>query len=358
MSAPARGAVRALLEDLVSTHSPSGSEEAACRVLVEHLSDWGLPVWRDEVGNVLAEAGGDGPHLVLLGHIDTVPGELPVHWEDETLWGRGAVDAKGPLAAHAAALASLPSSGPRVTFVAAVGEEATSPGARHLCQALSPEALVIAEPTGLDAVGLGYKGCLKADLVSEAEPAHAGADVPTASERLLEAIARLTTWTENPARDPGFSHHTLRVLHLEHTRSGLIDVARARLDLRLPGEVPARGTLDACLPRGVQLSIDEALPAVRSQPTDPMASALRASLLARGHEPRQVVKTGSSDWNVVASHWRCPAAAYGPGDASLDHTPHERISLDEVIEAAAVLAGAVGGLEKRIERSARATRGT
>src|SRR5216683_6349839 len=85
----------------------------------------------DEAGNAVGEIG-DGPrHVVLLGHIDTVPGEIPVHVEGDELVGRGAVDAKGPLAAFVAA-ASQPVVGVRVTVVGAVEEESpTSAGARH-----------------------------------------------------------------------------------------------------------------------------------------------------------------------------------------------------------------------------------
>jgi len=50
------------------------------------------------------------------------------------------------------------------------------------------------------------------------------------------------------------------------------------------------------------------------------------------------VKLGSSDMGVVGPVWRCPIVAYGPGDASLDHTPEERIALDEYLTAVRILA--------------------
>lgn len=352
---PDRAAVRALLDDVVRAYSPSGEEAGAAVVVVEHLAAWGLDVRTDGVGNVVAHGGGDGPHVVLLGHLDTVPGELPVRWQGDTLWGRGTVDAKGPLVAHAAALAALGDEGPRVTLVGAVGEEATSPGAHHLASRLRPDALVIAEPTGLATVGLGYKGCLKGTLTARATPAHPGSGHPTASERLVAAIEALTAWTGNPGRDPGFGERTLRVVALESEHTADVDLARARIDLRLPGPVPAPGTLEGHLGEGVSLDVDEALGAVQVDRRDPVATALRSALLARGHEPRSVVKTGSSDWNVVAPHWACPGAAYGPGDSALDHTPDEHVALDEVVEAAAVLSGALRVMEKRWARAAALT---
>jgi [amino group carrier protein]-lysine/ornithine hydrolase len=62
-----------------------------------------------------------------------------------------------------------------------------------------------------------------------------------------------------------------------------------------------------------------------------------AAIRAAGGEPRFVVKTGTSDLNVVATTWRCPLLAYGPGDASLDHTPIEHISLSEFDRAVTIL---------------------
>jgi LysW-gamma-L-lysine carboxypeptidase len=53
--------------------------------------------------------------------------------------------------------------------------------------------------------------------------------------------------------------------------------------------------------------------------------------------PKFKVKTGTSDMNVLAPHWRCPVVAYGPGDSALDHTPHEHISVQEYQQAIAVL---------------------
>jgi len=50
-----------------------------------------------------------------------------------------------------------------------------------------------------------------------------------------------------------------------------------------------------------------------------------------------VLKTGTSDMNVVGPAWGCPIVAYGPGDSSLDHTPHEHLPLDEYWQAVQVL---------------------
>lgn len=344
-------AVADLLEDLVTTPSPSGQENNAAQVLVDHLTTWGLDPWIDEVGNVhVARGPEEAPAVLLLGHIDTVPGQPPVRWDDGVLWGRGTVDAKGPLVAHAAALARLEDPQLRVELVAAVGEETDSRGARHLVETHPPpEAVVIAEPTGLDTVGLGYKGCLRGQLIATARPSHPGAGDPTASETLVEAIDALTAWTGNPGRDPGFDQTTLRVTDLSTGIGTDQETARAGIDLRLPGPVPETEKLQACLPTGVELVVEEAVPAVRVSPRDPVATSLRAAMAEEGTRSRQAVKTGTSDWNVIGQAWQTPTAAYGPGDAELDHTPDEHVGLSEVLQGAAILERALGHLPGHLD---------
>src|SRR5512133_3632518 len=114
-----------LLIDLVRQYSPSEQETPAVRCLVDWMQGQGFHAWVDEVGNACGQRGpDDAPHtLLLLGHIDTVPGEIPVRVEDGILYGRGSVDAKGPLCAfaEAAAQATLPE-GWRVIVIGAVEE--------------------------------------------------------------------------------------------------------------------------------------------------------------------------------------------------------------------------------------------
>lgn len=343
-----------LLEALVRAYSPSGQEAEAGKVLVDHLDQLGLTAYRDAAGNAIARGGSTGeaaPTILLLGHIDTVPGELDVAWEGDRLTGRGTVDAKGPLTAHALALAALDEDLPaRVVLAGAVGEEATSRGARHLIDTLDPpDALLIAEPTGVSTVGLGYKGRVVGHLETVAEPAHAGAPDATASERLLDGIDALTAWTGNPDRDVGVDATTLRIVGLDTHHGTDVETASARVDLRLPGEVPEAAELAKTLPSGVELDVDEAVPAVRADPRNPVATALRGALTSAGIDHRAAVKTGTSDWNHAHAAWRCPGVAYGPGDPTLDHTPHEAIALDEVETASRVLEAAIEQLARRLD---------
>jgi LysW-gamma-L-lysine carboxypeptidase len=336
-------AASGLLEPLVRTPSPSGEEDQAAELLVDHLRRWGLTAYRDDVGNVLAQnpnADSTSPTVLLVGHLDTVPGRIDVRWEGSTLHGRGSVDAKGPLVAHALALATLPADTDLdVHLVAAVGEEATSRGARHIREVLpEPAAYLIAEPTGLSTVGLGYKGRMLADVTVQARPTHPGEPTPTAPERLLDVIDDLTSRTGNPDRDVSFDETTLRVTELASVREAEAERARATIDLRFPDTVPDGAAVVSRL-ADVGIEVRGAVSGVRADPRNPLATAMRGTLRNNDREPSASVKTGTSDWNVLAERWSCPAIAYGPGEAELDHSPDERIDVTEVAEAAQLLRG-------------------
>jgi LysW-gamma-L-lysine carboxypeptidase len=309
----------------------------------------------DAAGNGVAHrgapAGEAGTHIVLLGHIDTVPGHIPVRIEDGVLHGRGSVDAKGPLAAMlvGAANAEIPA-GVRVTVAGAVGEETPdSPGARFLAGQLRPDACIIGEPSGWDGVTLGYKGRLIGRLTCERSCAHtAGPGLSAADEvvawwsRVLAEICQFNT-----GRDRVFDRIQATVRGLSSGSDGLEDSARIEVGFRLPpglhpDELAARVDLLAgpdctALWRGQEF-------AHASDRNDPVVRAVSNAIRAHGGTPRPKLKTGTSDMNVVATIWQCPIAAYGPGDSSLDHTPEERLDIPDYFASIAVLKRVVESL--------------
>ena len=70
----------------------------------------------------------------------------------------------------------------------------------------------------------------------------------------------------------------------------------------------------------------------------PLVPPFLRAIRAKGGTPRFTLKLGTSDMTVVGPVWQCPIVAYGPGDAALDHTPEERIVVDEYLRAVRVLA--------------------
>ncbi len=341
-----------LLETLLRIPSPSGQEEAAARFLVEQMRSYGWEAFVDAAGNAVGLAGATGPLVALLGHIDTVPGAIPVRIEAGRLYGRGAVDAKGPLAAFIAATRRAELSGRlrcRVVVIGATEEEAASSrGAHYARERYAPAFCVIGEPSGWDRVTLGYKGRLLVHYRLEQPSAHSAGELPAAPEvmvafwRAVEAHCA----AYNAGRERLFDQLIPSLRRVASGGDGLSDWVEATVGLRLPeGVDPAAlaETLGA-LAGGATLHFEGACPAFRSPRTTPLAGAFVRAIRGQGGQPGFLHKTGTADMNVVGPAWGCPIVAYGPGDSRLDHTPDEHLDLDEYRRAITVLTEVLAGL--------------
>ena len=198
-----------LLRGLVAIPSLSGDERAAVEYLCAAMAGLGFAASIDGAGNAVG-AIGDGPaEIVLLGHIDTVPGHIPVRIEDGVLHGRGSVDAKGSLATFvcaAARAADAGLAGLKLTVIGAVDEEGASAGAYHVVDRYRPAFALIGEPSGWDAVVLGYRGSMSGTYALRQPGMHSGAPVPTAPQVAVDFWNRVTRHTDesNAGRDGDF----------------------------------------------------------------------------------------------------------------------------------------------------------
>ncbi len=345
-------AIRAeqLLRDLVSIASPSCHEAEASACLADWMraNDYDR-AYVDEVGNAVGIIG-DGPREVaLLGHIDTFPGFPTVRREGRLLYGRGAVDAKGPLCTFAVAArqATLPDD-IRVVVIGAVEEEAaTSRGARHVLDRLQPDFCVIGEPSHWDRITLGYKGRLLLDWRWEGGLAHSAGDAPSPAERALDywGLVKAQSDQHNQGIDSIFARLDASLRDINTWQVGVNGVAEMTIGLRLPpGVSPA--CLEEQLPPadGASLTARGAERAYTGDRNSELSRQFRRAIRAAGGVPRFLYKTGTSDMNVVGPHWNCPILAYGPGDSALDHTPNEHIDLDEYLQAIDVLSAVLESL--------------
>jgi LysW-gamma-L-lysine carboxypeptidase len=144
-----------LVQKMVEFYSPTGSEKQLIDFLITWANNHGFHAYKDEVGNFIATKG-KGREILLVGHVDTVPGVIPVKIEQNQLYGRGAVDAKGSLSCFLET-AALCKTG-KITIVGAVDEEGFSKGAKHILRKYRPECIIIGEPSGWNGITLGYKG--------------------------------------------------------------------------------------------------------------------------------------------------------------------------------------------------------
>ena len=393
-----RTEAESLLARLVEIPSFSGDEVEASNYLAAAMGSLGYDRYEvDAAGNAVGELGAKDAArtVVLLGHIDTVYGDIPVRVENRAegpvLFGRGSVDAKGPLATFATAAARLGSDWAnrndiRIVVVGAVEEEAaTSKGARFIRNRFNgsdeptPDFCVIGEPSGTTRVTLFYKGRILLEMNGAQPMMHSAGPNPGVAttavdlwnwisaycdcfnrdkvktfDQLLPSLRELRTWTDEAMRDCVWTKIGIR-LPLGFQADDFLTELWQWVGERLatPAAAPSppfvEGTDGAAQAYRfgddaleMAFSVHGYEPAWRSSRNSPLVRGFLAAIREHSDErPRFVSKSGTSDMNVVGPAWQCPIAAYGPGDSNLDHTPNEHINLDEYWRAVLILEAAL-----------------
>ena len=341
-------------------------EGAAATLAAEWLQGWGLDVRTHEVApgrwNVVARLDGDGPTLMLNGHLDTVgvegmtvpPFEAVI--DGGRLLGRGSCDMKAGIAAMLAATARLAASGPRpnllVTLVA--DEEHASLGTSALVEAGERADLaVVTEPTGL-AVMPAHKGFVWVRARFRGRAAH-GSRPELGVDAIRHAALYLAALEGYAAELAGGSAHPLlgrRSFHAGTIQGGSAgsvypDACELLLERRtMPGERPEdvvsefRRVLEALGAREPTLSAELDMPLERPgtevSQDSPLVQGLLRAAGARG--ARRAVE-GMSAWVDAAllNEAGTPAVCYGPGSIEQAHTADEWIEIEQIGVCADVL---------------------
>jgi len=280
----------------------------------------------------------------LLGHIDTVPGIIPVRVDGDILHGRGTVDAKGPMATFMVAAArAAREANVRIIVVGAVEEEAaTSKGAYYAATQYQPDYGIIGEPSAWNRVTLGYKGRLLIDYNREREMSHTAGEARGVCEHAVDYWGKVSAYAKafNADKKGRFATLDPSLRSINSSGDGLVERVAMNIGLRLPLGLDIDELTRMALetwPQGAQVSVRGRETPYRGEKRTPLTSAFLASIRAEGGRPAFVTKTGTSDMNVLGPRWGCPMVAYGPGDSILDHTPDEHIHLSEYLTAIRVL---------------------
>jgi acetylornithine deacetylase len=321
-------------------------------LLVETLRTHDIAPTVDNAGNTLATKSGteddSGPHVVLNTHIDTVPPHIPFRREGDIVYGRGACDAKGPLAALLNAfLASEPSRG-RLTLAITPDEETLSTGAAALD--VDGDLYIVGEPTGLD-ICSAAKGRFEGTITIDGENAHAaepdaGVNAVAATESVLSALQTFDT-----ERGPGDHHHlgaptlTPTVIRGGDAVNQIPDTCTIALDRRSVPPETADGferALNEQLAEHADVSCEFAL-------TDRQTPFLEAFATA---EDSELVKTlraaGGGDVRpftaaTEASYFApTPTIVFGPGvladeEGAVAHADRECVSRSEIKRAGEII---------------------
>ena len=343
------------LDALVSTPSPSRHEQKVALLCERYLKQFSFEkVWIDKAGNAVAtnyaHKKGDSPDLLLFGHMDTIADPLPYRHDGGKIYGRGAVDAKSPLAALLTAGAEADT--PLKLMVAGVTEEeiTTSKGTRHLLTQAKPKMAINGEPSGTNGITIAYKGRLVLACRTQGKALHAG----MASENPIERTFEF--YTKARAAFPPRGKFDSVIINLTNIHAGSAEAINVVpenmdfvLDVRLPPSIKNASVVRkfrSLAPQNVSLSVQESISGVETDTNHPLCRAMVSSMRDLALAPRYVKKSGSADMNIT-SRAGIPTIAYGPGDSSLDHTPNEVIDIADYKRAIAVLKGAVKGLGKR-----------
>ncbi|MFI9720166.1 [LysW]-lysine hydrolase [Streptomyces sp. NPDC052396] len=330
-----------LLRRMVEIPSPSGQEAELAAFLARELPEWGFTAQLDEVGNVIARRGApEGPVIMLIGHMDTVPDQLPVRQEGTVLHGRGTVDAKGPLATMICAAAAAETAGVQLVVAGVTEEETFGRGATHLARTQRADVAIVGEPNGWSGVGIGYKGRVVVRYDVSRPAVHTASPAEKASEAAIAFWNRVADYCErNSPSERAFERPIPTLVEM----GGTIEEARLTVAVRTP---PGFDLADFERFLGeaagdAVLKIDDRTPPVRVDHRGPAVRALCAGIRARGARPVLKLKTGTADLNILEPAWQVPMAVYGPGDSSLDHTSREHIDLTEYATAIDVLRDAL-----------------
>lgn len=320
-----------LARQLIDIDSTTGREGAVAAVLASYLRERGYGVLEQPLDdgrtNVIAAAG--EPRVVFSTHFDCVPPFFPSRIEDGLLYGRGACDAKGILAAQVAAAERMRAAGEtRVGLVFVAGEERGSDGARAANRIASQSRFLInGEPTD-NRLGAATRGVYRARITAAGRAAHSGYPElgESAIETLLDVLLALRTapWPDDALL--GRTHYTVGLMSGGVAPNVIPPAAEAELTFRSVGDHEAiRQVLVAAVAGRAEVSDVLHVPPVRLETRPGFETA---------------VFSYTTDIPFLPA-WGTPLLL-GPGSIHVAHTDREHVriaELDEAVERYVALAG-------------------
>lgn len=363
---------RRLLGTLISAPSahPPGDTGEIARLCVEAIGGQGWQIDlvspRRGADSVILTRGSGGPNLLFLAHLDTVSPDPQgwhgnpylAHEEDGRIYGLGAAKAKGQVAillelARLLSAAGLPRRGRIDIALVAAAESLGDDGTVYLRKTgrLTPDRLVVCQPTGLDLV-TAESGVLWVALEAFGRAAHAARpDLgDNAIDRLIRAVQAIEAKLGKrlAGRVQGDLRSTLTLTRISGgSNTNVVPAhARAELDRRLIPNEPiyaAFTELSAILrglgepPDSLRLTQLRAAQGYVARPDSALLSAISASIeTLRGRAPAIIPASAVSDGRFFATDG-CEIVSFGAGDPAMGHAANEYVPLDEMVTATAVL---------------------
>jgi LysW-gamma-L-lysine carboxypeptidase len=358
-----------MLEKALRLYTPSLSEKQMAEFLADKCDDLGFEdIHIDEVGNIIAKKGSGSPKILLCGHMDVVPGKVKVRKEGDSLYGRGASDAKAPLMAMLFAAASIQNNNGTVTFVGAVDEEGNATGIKNLVKDnLDVDYAIFGEPSGIKQVTIAYKGRLAINLkVSVDDSSHASA--PWLSKNAIqESMVFANELKEGlEAGQDKKSRGMLLTVTITEIKGGTSHNVTPKecettFDIRIPVDMNCKSVEQRIATLVKEIAgrreveafysiLDETEP-FEAPHNSPLVRAFTLGIMeVENTRPTLIRKTGTGDMNVIGSQWNIPVVTYGPGDPHEAHTIDEKVSMDEYLRGIEVIKKTLHHLKRLHDR--------
>ncbi len=329
-----------LTRRLIDIESITPNEYEVANFLAEYLGGLAaryagnlerMPV-EDRRDNIFVRFG--EPIVTLSTHMDTVPPFIPSREDDEHIWGRGACDTKGIIAAMICAAEELLAAGTRnfgMLFV--VGEERNSAGALAAANiSRGSRYLINGEPTE-NKLASGSKGALRYEIVARGRMAHSAYPElgESAIEKLLNALDRIRR-VPMPV-DEVLGQSTLNIGTISGGRAPnvIADEAKAEIFIRVVGDVTElRKQVEAAAAPDAEANEVLFIPAIRLGSLDGFATSVVAY---------------TTDIPAFEGKWGEPFL-FGPGSILVAHTSEERIPKKQLTEAVQIYKQLVMRLSK------------
>ena len=269
--------------------------------------------------NVFAGPAGHTPDLVFSTHMDTVPPHIPFSEDAEFMHGRGVSDAKGIIAAQIAAAEVLRTAGFWIGLLFVSGEERDSAGAK--VANLHPKGsrfLINGEPTG-NRLALASKGSLRVYLKASGKMGHSAYPEmgESAVHKLVQVLSKLLALDLPVTEDVGPSTLNIGQIHGGHAPNVIADKAEAQILIRLVGDsAPVRAAVLEASAGLAEVEFTLEIPFVRLRAVEGL--------------PTMVAKFTTDIPQL--SNWGEPLLL-GPGNIHVAHTPGEKLSKKELLEA-------------------------
>lgn len=352
-----------LLQELIQTVStnPPGEEITLATWVADFLKKGGLDVellpFNEKRANVVARIKGseEKPGLIFSAHFDTVPaGEIPWKFDpfsgvvhDNKIYGRGAADMKGGMAAMLKAAEVLSKSGVKLKgdliLALTSGETSNCIGAKKLIEQgkiSNAGAMLVSEPTGLN-VYIAEKGAFWVRAKALGKTAHAA--MPRYGKNAIitmtEFLSKLKKFDFKARPHPLLGKPTLAVgtIHGGITINVIPDACEAEIDIRLlPGQDPNEvlSKLKQLRAGRIQFEVIDFKKPVETDPQDPFVKiAVNSVASIVGKRPRPRGVSYFTDGTIIANSLNIPMVIIGPADTAMTHQPNEYVEIPKLIDA-------------------------